>query len=73
MKKGKKNTSSPSPRTHKITILLNDEEYKVMCRYLSKYKVNNRSRWVRETIMTSVLQRLTEDYPTLFSEKEMRG
>lgn len=72
MKKGKKNTAV-LPRTHKITVSLNDEEYKVMCRYLSKYKITNRSHWMRETVMTSVLQRLSEDYPTLFSEKEMRG
>ena len=54
-------------------ILLNDEEYKVMCGYLSKYKIINRSRWVRETVMSSIFQRLSEDYPTLFSEEEMKG
>jgi len=73
MKKNKKQTSPALPRTHKITILLNDEEYKVMRRYLSKYKISNRSHWMREIIMTSVVQRLTDDYPSLFSEEEMRG
>ncbi|MCL1942673.1 MAG: hypothetical protein FWF54_03880 [Candidatus Azobacteroides sp.] len=73
MKKRKKHIASALPRTHKVTILLNDEEYKVMHRYLSKYKITNRSRWMRETVMSSVFRRLSEDYPTLFSEPEMRG
>ena len=59
-------------REHRITILLNDEEHKVINRYLSKYKITNKSRWYRETILTHVLQMLEEDYPTLFNENEMR-
>ncbi|MDD6766216.1 MAG: hypothetical protein PUF30_04505, partial [bacterium] len=57
---------------HRITILLNDEEHKVINRYLSKYKITNKSRWYRETILTHVLHMLEEDYPTLFNENEMR-
>ncbi len=60
------------PRTHQVTFMLNDEEYKTVCNYLDKYKISNRSRWYRETIMTHILRTLEQDYPTLFGENEMR-
>ena len=43
-----------------------------MKRYLAKYKIVNKSRWYRETILAHVLKVLEEDYPTLFNENEMR-
>lgn len=74
MKKERKNSPIlPShPRVHRIVFNLNDEELKVVERYLSRYNIENRSRWYRETIMTHVLRMLEEDYPTLFKENEMR-
>ncbi len=60
------------PRVHKVTFMLNDEEHKVVKRYLSKYKISNKSRWYRETILSHILRTLEEDYPTLFKENEMR-
>lgn len=74
MKKERKNTPAlPShPRVHPIVFRLNDEELKAVERYLSRYKIENRSRWYRETIMSHVLRMLEEDYPTLFNENEMR-
>lgn len=60
------------PRVHKVTFMLNDEEYKTVERYLSKYKIINKSRWYRETILSHILKTLEEDYPTLFKETEMR-
>lgn len=74
MKKMRKNsTLSPKlPRVHKVSFMLNDEENKAVTRYLAKYKITNKSRWYRETIITHILKTLEEDYPTLFNENEMR-
>ena len=72
MKKRRK-SSRALPRTHRIAVMLNEEEYKTIYHYLAKYKITNKSRWFREVVMTSVIQRLSDDYPTLFSENEMRG
>ena len=52
--------------------MLNEEEHRAVTRYLSKYKIQNKSRWYRETIITHILKNLDEDYPTLFTENEMR-
>jgi len=56
----------PSARTHKYVFALNDEENKALCRYVEKYKVHNRSRFIRETLMTAILKKNEEDHPTLF-------
>lgn len=34
--------------------------------YCKKYKVDNRSKFMRETILTEILSRFDKDYPTLF-------
>ncbi|OPZ32245.1 MAG: hypothetical protein BWZ00_00034 [Bacteroidetes bacterium ADurb.BinA174] len=62
----------PSPRTKKAEFMLSDEEYEVINFYLKKYKITNRSRWFRETIMNQILKNMNMDYPTLFEENEMR-
>lgn len=74
MKRAHANKSSKSmtPRTHKVTFMLNDDEQKAVKRYLERYKISNKSRWYRETIMTHILKIMEEDYPTLFNENEMR-
>ncbi|MCC8095151.1 MAG: hypothetical protein LIP05_07250 [Tannerellaceae bacterium] len=69
----KKSAALPNqPRIHKVSFMLNQEEQKVVDRYLSKYKISNKSRWYRETILPHILKTLEEDYPTLFNENEMR-
>ncbi len=74
MKKARKYSQPASdlPRTQRISFMLNEEEYKIISHYLSKYKISNRSRWYRETILSHILKVLEQDYPTLFSENEMR-
>jgi len=53
-------------RTHRVTILLNDSEFKALNKYLSKYDISNRSQLVRETLMMNILKRFDADNPTLF-------
>ncbi len=59
-------------RSNKITVSLNDKEMRVLEQFCKKYKVENRSRFLRETIMSAILKRFDNDYPTLFNENEMR-
>lgn len=69
----KYSTAHPNhPRVYKVTFMLNEEEQKMVDRYLHKYKIANKSRWYRETIMSHILKTLENDYPTLFNENEMR-
>lgn len=56
----------PLKRIHRVTLLLNDEEKKLVERYVDKYKIKNSSRFMREAIVRTALKRLDEDRPTLF-------
>ena len=73
-KKQKHNSTTPNlPRNKRVSFMLNEEEYKTINNYLAKYKIHNRSYWMRKTLLTQVIKVLAEhDYPTLFSEHEMR-
>ena len=62
----------PPRRTKKAEFTLNDEEFELISFYLKKYKISNRSRWFRETIINHILKNMDMDYPTLFEENEMR-
>lgn len=53
-------------RTHRVCIKLNDSEMRALNRYCDKYNVQNRSRFVRETLMRTVLKQFEKDAPTLF-------
>lgn len=53
-------------RQHRESFRLNDLEYKALMKYYKKYKIKNRARFLREAIMSIVLKKFDEDYPTLF-------
>ena len=55
-----------SLRTHRQIFTLNDEENKALNRYVAKYNVQNKSKFIRETLMKAINHRFEEDHPTLF-------
>lgn len=59
-------------RSKNLNFPLSDEEYNLIELYIKKYKISNKSRWLRETVIAHVLKNLEMDYPTLFGENEMR-
>ncbi|MDR0422826.1 MAG: hypothetical protein LBH72_07445 [Proteiniphilum sp.] len=71
-KKSSQLPGSIKPRTKRAVFMLSDEEYGLIRFYLKKYKITNRSRWFRETVLNHVLKNMERDYPTLFGENEMR-
>ena len=62
----KKIVKVKSLRTHKHLITLNDQEDKALLRYMSKYKVLNKTKFIRETLMLAIIRKFEEDHPTLF-------
>lgn len=56
-------------RTHKHVFSLNDLEEKALIRYLEKYKITNKSKFIREVLMFEVISRLEKDAPTLFESR----
>lgn len=65
-------TRNDKKRDVRASFLLNKDEAECIERYLAKYKISNKSRWMRETLITAIFQNMGRDYPTLFDENEMR-
>ena len=53
-------------RTNRTSLLFNGREQEAIELYCEKYKIRNKSKFIREAIMTEILKRFDEDYPTLF-------
>lgn len=53
-------------RSHRATILFNHRETEAINLFCEKYNIRNRSKFMREAIITEILKRFDEDYPTLF-------
>ncbi len=59
-------------RRQRMVCLMSEEEMRMVDRYLEKYKITNKSRWLRETVLMFIYKKMNEDYPTLFGEHDMR-
>ena len=57
-------------RTNRLSIMLNDREMRALGIYCNRYRIKNRSEFLRETIMTAILKRFEEEHPSLFEEPE---
>jgi len=53
-------------RRNAHTLRLNNRESQAIEAYCKKYKVENKSKFMREAIISEVLKRFDRDYPTLF-------
>ncbi len=53
-------------RINKRVIAFNNKEINVIEQYCKKYKIDNRSQFMREAIIRSILKKMDEDYPTLW-------
>ncbi|MCU4165784.1 hypothetical protein [Carboxylicivirga caseinilyticus] len=58
-------------RKHKATFLLNDKENQAIEIYCKKYKIGNKSKFMREAVMRIVMENFLEDYPTLFEKQDL--
>jgi len=53
-------------REHRISIMLNESEMRMLDRFCDRYDVRNRSRLIRETLMRAIFKKIDNDQPTLF-------
>ncbi len=72
-KKGDVNSNRETAykRKHKAVFLLNDKEQEAFDVYCKRYKVKNKARFFRESVMRVVMDQFMEDYPTLFEKKDL--
>ncbi|MEA1898006.1 MAG: hypothetical protein U9N53_10150 [Bacteroidota bacterium] len=57
-------------RNNRQTIMLNRREMNALNAFCEKYKISNRSKFMREAIITTILKKFDEDYPRLFDDGE---
>jgi hypothetical protein len=57
-------------RTNRLSVMLNNREMKALGIYCSRYRVKNKSEFLRETIMKTILKRFEEEHPTLWEEPD---
>lgn len=72
VKKRVKVPSATPKRKQRMVCLMSEEEVRIVNNYLKRYKITNKARWLRETVLTFIHQKMEEDYPTLFNEHDMR-
>lgn len=55
-------------RTNRVGIVINEKEREALEAYCRKYKIENKSKFIRETIFKHIIERFLTDYPTLFEQ-----
>ena len=69
MKRKQKKKEENLKRIHRKAILFNKRELNAINHYCRKYKIKNRSKFMRETIISTILQKFDEDHPSLFEDQ----
>jgi hypothetical protein len=57
-------------RTQRLSLMLNNREMRALGIYCNRYRIKNKSGFLRETIMKAILQRFENEHPTLWEEPE---
>ena len=60
-----------SRRVNRYTISFNTPESKVIDYFCNKFRIKNRSKFMREAIITEVLRKFDSNYPTLFEDNQL--
>lgn len=60
-------------RKYKMSFTLNEYEYNALIRYCHKYKIENKAKFMREAVISRILEHFDSDYPTLFEKKDMEN
>ena len=57
-------------RNNRLSLMLNNREMRALGIYCNRYRVRNKSGFLRETIMKAILKRFEEEHPSLWEENE---
>lgn len=70
-KKTKLQRVAHKKREHRSTFMLTAEENSAIEMYCKKYKVRNKSKFMREAVLRTVMEKFLDDYPTLFEKEDL--
>lgn len=69
---GRKIKEESLRRRKKKSILFNERELNAINHYCEKFKVSNRSKFMREAIISEVLKKFEDNHPTLWDDPQLR-
>jgi hypothetical protein len=59
-------------RVNRKVIQFNNKELSAIEVYCRKYRVVNKSQFMRETIISTILKKFNDDYPTLWDDPQLK-
>ncbi|HKK41514.1 MAG TPA: hypothetical protein VJ963_03830 [Bacteroidales bacterium] len=57
-------------RTNRLSMMLNNREMRALGIYCNRYRIKNKSEFLRVTVMKAIIKRFEEEHPTLWEETE---
>jgi hypothetical protein len=57
-------------RENRLSLMLNNNEARALGIYCNRYRVKNKSEFLRETIMKAILKRFEDEHPSLWEDPE---
>ena len=57
-------------RNNRLSLMLNNRELRALSIYCNRYRVRNKSEFMRSTIMKAILKRFEDEHPTLWEESD---
>ena len=57
-------------RNNRLSLMLNNREARALGIYCNRYRVRNKSEFLREAIMKAILKRFDDEHPTLWEGPE---
>jgi hypothetical protein len=57
-------------RNNRLSLMLNSREMRALGVYCDRFRVKNKSEFLRETVMKAILKRFEDEHPTLWEESE---
>jgi hypothetical protein len=57
-------------RLNRLSLMLNNREMRALSIYCNRYRIRNKSEFLRETIMKAILKRFEDEHPTLWEESD---
>jgi hypothetical protein len=58
-------------RGHRLSMMLNEREMRALNVYCNRYRIKNKSEFLRATIMQAILKRFDDEHPTLWEEPDL--
>lgn len=55
-------------RTNRFSVMVNNREMRALDIYCNRYRVKNKSEFLRETIMKAIIRRFEKEHPTLWED-----